>query len=130
MKLSIEFPQISPAIEGGTVSHWHKRVGDQVSYGDDLFDIAIEEVTRMRRRLGAKVRKPSKAKYRKLSDIRVIYRVTSMDTGTLSDIAAPEGTPITVGDVVAHLDTGDGSESTAVARTTFNLVPAGTEASA
>jgi len=131
MKLSIEFPPISPAIEAGTVVKWHKAVGDDVSYGDDLFDIAIEEVTRMRRSLSARVRKPSKAKYRKLSDISVLYRVTSMDSGTLSDVNAPEGTPIAVGDVVGHLDSGgNDSEATAQARTTFNLVASGSESSA
>lgn len=128
MKLSVEFPRISPAIEAGTIAKWHKTVGDEVAYGDDLFDIAIEEVTRMRRRLGARMRKPAKAKYRKLSDISVLYRVTSMDGGTLSEIAAPEGTSIEVGDAVAHIDTGgDDSAATAVARTTFNLLSAPAE---
>lgn len=122
MKLSIEFPAISPAIEAGKVAVWHKQVGEDVAYGDDLFDIAIDEVTRMRRSLSARVRKPSKAKYRKLSDVSVMYRVTSMDSGTLSEISAPEGTSIAVGDVVAHLEVAGESESTALARTTFNLV--------
>lgn len=128
MKLSVEFPRISPAIENGTIAKWHKAVGDDVAYGDDLFDIAIGEVTRMRRRLGARIGKPAKAKYRKLSDIKVLYRVTTMDGGTLSEIAAPEGTPIQVGDAVAHIDTGgDDQSTTAVARTTFNLLSAPTE---
>ncbi len=130
MKLSIEFPPISPAIEAGTVAKWHKAVGDEVSYGDDLFDIAIEEVTRMRRSLSARVRKPSKAKYRKLSDVSVMYRVTSMDSGRLTNIEALEGTAIAVGDVVAHLDVGGGDgESTASARTSFNLVGSNSESS-
>ena len=130
MKLSIEFPPISPAIEAGTVAKWHKAVGDEISYGDDLFDIAVEEVTRMRRSLSARVRKPSKAKYRKLSDVSVMYRVTSMDSGRLTNIEALEGTPIAVGDVVAHLDVGGGDgESTASARTSFNLVGSNSESS-
>ena len=122
MKLSIEFPAIGPAIEAGKVAVWHKQVGDEIAYGDDLFDIAIEEVTRMRRSLSARVRKPSKAKYRKLSDISVLYRVTSMDSGTLAQIAAPAGTPIAVGDVVGHIEVAGDGESSALARTTFNLV--------
>ncbi len=126
MKLSIEFPPISPAIESGTVAKWHKQVGEAVAYGDDLFDIAIEEVTRMRRSLSARVKKPSKAKYRKLSDVSVMYRVTSMDSGTLSHIDAPEGASIAVGDVVAQLDVG-GSDGDASARTSFNLVNQGSD---
>lgn len=126
MKLAVEFPRISPAIEGGTVAHWHKAEGDAVAYGDDLFDIAIEEVTRMRRSLSARLKKPSRAKYRKLSDVSVTYRVTSMDAGTLAGVVAPVGTAISVGDVVAHIETGEGSGESS-ARTTFNLVGSGTE---
>ena len=121
MKLTIEFPRISPAIENGTVGAWHKQPGDAIAYGDDLFDITIGEVTRMRRSLSARVKKPSKAKYRKLSDVSVVYRVTSMDAGTLGEIVAPVGAAIEVGDVVAHLEIGDG-EGTSSARTSFNLV--------
>jgi pyruvate/2-oxoglutarate dehydrogenase complex dihydrolipoamide acyltransferase (E2) component len=103
MNLRIEFPVISPAIKGGVVVRWHKEVGDLISYGDDLFDIAVDEVIRIRRRLGASVRSPGKPKYRKLTDVTVRYRVSSMESGILAGISAVSGGSIRVGDVVGYL---------------------------
>ncbi len=42
--MDIIMPQLGETVEEGTVSVWHKKVGDQVAAGEDLFDISTDKV--------------------------------------------------------------------------------------
>ncbi|NKB48613.1 MAG: dihydrolipoyllysine-residue succinyltransferase [Alphaproteobacteria bacterium] len=42
--MDVIMPQLGETVEEGTVSVWHKKVGDQVKAGDDLFDISTDKV--------------------------------------------------------------------------------------
>ena len=37
-------PQLGETVEEGTVSVWHKKIGDQVSAGENLFDVTTDKV--------------------------------------------------------------------------------------
>ncbi|MDH3738436.1 MAG: 2-oxo acid dehydrogenase subunit E2 [Alphaproteobacteria bacterium] len=42
--MDVIMPQLGETVEEGTVSVWHKKVGDQVRAGDDLLDISTDKV--------------------------------------------------------------------------------------
>ena len=42
--MNVIMPQLGETVEEGTVSVWHKKVGDQVTAGDDLLDISTDKV--------------------------------------------------------------------------------------
>jgi len=42
--MDVIMPQLGETVEEGTVSVWHKKVGDHVKAGDDLFDISTDKV--------------------------------------------------------------------------------------
>jgi pyruvate/2-oxoglutarate dehydrogenase complex dihydrolipoamide acyltransferase (E2) component len=42
--MDVIMPQLGETVEAGTVSVWHKKVGDQVKAGDDLLDISTDKV--------------------------------------------------------------------------------------
>lgn len=42
--MNVIMPQLGETVEAGTVSVWHKKVGDQVKAGDDLLDISTDKV--------------------------------------------------------------------------------------
>jgi pyruvate/2-oxoglutarate dehydrogenase complex dihydrolipoamide acyltransferase (E2) component len=67
MVLKLLMPYVDRTVRGGAVRAWHKREGDRVEYGDDLFDLA--------------------AAIRGL----IVVRVTASDQGYLRRICVPEG---------------------------------------
>lgn len=42
--MDVIMPQLGETVDEGTVSVWHKKVGDQVNAGEDLFDISTDKV--------------------------------------------------------------------------------------
>ena len=42
--MDVIMPQLGETVDEGTVSVWHKKVGDQVTTGEDLFDISTDKV--------------------------------------------------------------------------------------
>lgn len=123
MKLSILLPNVSPAVDTGTVSKWHRDVGDAVSFGDELFDVTVVKVSIIPKKdLGAKIRMFVRSKVRQVPGVTVVYRVTSMDSGTLSAITAPAGKSIAIGEPVGEIDTNDGSAELGEARSSFDVV--------
>lgn len=113
MFLRVELPKITAAVDTVRVVQWHRQVGDRVGYGEPLLDVVAEEVTRLRRRLtaGAALVEEGrgKAKYRKLKDVSVPYRISSLDSGSLSSVLVGVGTLIREGDLVALLSSADGA---------------------
>jgi len=125
MNLRIVLPQFSAAIDDVIVVKWHKSVGDSVAYGDVLCDVEVQEVKRLRRSISALSRRRDEPVYGKL-DVRVPYRMTSLDSGVVVSIAAADGAQVSVGEVMAALKAeGDGEGE---ARTVVNLLEAGAEA--
>lgn len=42
--MDVIMPQLGETVEEGTVSVWHKKVGDKVTVGEDLLDISTDKV--------------------------------------------------------------------------------------
>jgi pyruvate/2-oxoglutarate dehydrogenase complex dihydrolipoamide acyltransferase (E2) component len=107
MVVRIELPRISAAIDAGTIVAWHKEVSDNIEYGDDLCDVAVHEVTRLRRRLKAtaslKDGSRRRDKYRKRTNVLIRYRVVALDGGTLLTIDSPEGSTVKEGALIATM---------------------------
>jgi pyruvate/2-oxoglutarate dehydrogenase complex dihydrolipoamide acyltransferase (E2) component len=117
-------------IQGGTIVKWHKAEGDWVNFGDDLFDVRVEEVQvtrtikapdagRWLEQLHQQVRKlkerPAAAggpegaappqSEAQTWDAVALLRVTSSDVGLLRKICAKEQEYQQVGDLLALLVT-------------------------
>jgi pyruvate dehydrogenase E2 component (dihydrolipoamide acetyltransferase) len=45
MPFTVTMPKLSPTMEAGTITKWHKRVGDKVKAGDLLFEVATDKAT-------------------------------------------------------------------------------------
>ncbi len=113
-------------IRAGAITKWHKQEGERVEYGDDLFDMKVEEVAlpeaQLKRGEGAQTSPGAIAKVaakqmeadeeppeaapdgaeRRLMGIFYL-RVTSSDRGVLRRIQASEGQRKQAGDVLAML---------------------------
>lgn len=110
MVVRIELPRITAAIDAGTIVAWHKKVSDSIEYGDDLCDVVVHEVTRLRRRLKAtaslKGGSRRRDKYRKRTNVVIRFRVVALDGGTLLTIDAPEGSTVKEGTLLATMRSG------------------------
>lgn len=130
MRLQLLLPRLSAATAEGTLALWHKEVGDDVAYGDELCDIVVQEVTRLRRRLSARLavgegRASRKAKYRKLDGVTVRFRLVSAEVGQMSEIVTAPGAVVKEGDLLAVLGSGaehEGDPPLGTARVVVNLV--------
>ena len=81
--MDIIMPQLGETVEEGTVSVWHKKVGDQVKAGEDLFDISTDKVE---------------------------MEIPAPTSGELLEIRVAEGETVAVGVTVAVI--GDGATAT------------------
>jgi pyruvate dehydrogenase E2 component (dihydrolipoamide acetyltransferase) len=86
MSKVLEMPKLSPTMEEGQISAWHKKPGDAVGVDDLLAEVETDKAT-------------------------MEYR--SFDKGTLLEILAPAGTVVKLGQPVAVL--GDPGEKASVA---------------
>ena len=77
--MNVIMPQLGETVEEGTVSVWHKKVGDQVKAGDDLFDISTDKVE---------------------------MEIPAPVSGELSEILVGEGETVAVGVTVAIINDG------------------------
>ncbi|HUP17701.1 MAG TPA: lipoyl domain-containing protein [Acidimicrobiia bacterium] len=120
MILRLELPRLAAAVDRGVIAKWHKKEGEVINYGDDLCEVDVAEVARMRRRLGAqattRLSKPSKPKFRTRSDLLIRYRLTSVEVGTLSEIIVAEGKEVRTGDLLALLLVGHDDSQFALGR--------------
>jgi len=117
-------------IRAGSILKWHKAEGDPIRYGDDLFDMKVEEVVRHQasfeqvnqlqtRTPGALDKWAAQQPATKNMTIEAIdpagpvlsvkntflVRVTSSDTGILRRVCAKEGEQREVGDLLALVTT-------------------------
>lgn len=133
MKMQLLMPRLSAAMSEGTLVTWHKEAGDPVAYGDELCEIMVGEVKRLRRRLSARLaverRSPRRSKYRTLEGVTVRFRLVSSEAGVLGEIVAPPGTAVKEGDLLAVISSSaeppadqHSSSSVATARVVANLL--------
>jgi pyruvate/2-oxoglutarate dehydrogenase complex dihydrolipoamide acyltransferase (E2) component len=114
--LKVEIPAADAAFRGGYVAKWHVKEGDQVEFGDDLCDIAIDEFVAMQRTKRATLLGSSnpfrKRRVKDALSLRegrgvVHMRLTSSEGGvTLGKIVVPEGARVAIGDLVGVLSGG------------------------
>ena len=82
--MDVIMPQLGETVEEGTVSVWHKKVGDKVKAGEDLLDISTDKVE---------------------------MEIPVPATGELTEILVAEGETVAVGVTLAVIN--DGSKAAA-----------------
>ncbi len=81
----VSMPRLSDTMEEGTIAKWLKKPGDAVNRGDVLAQVETDKAT---------------------------MDLTAFESGTLTDILAPEGTTVQIGKPVARIgDAGSGGGS-------------------
>jgi pyruvate/2-oxoglutarate dehydrogenase complex dihydrolipoamide acyltransferase (E2) component len=118
----LEMPLIDPSLRGGRVLRWSKKVGDEISFGDELCVVALDEFAALRRTARATLLAGQRRTKLK-SDLevragKVLLEVVivSSDQGVLRNIIKNNGDQIAIGDTLAivssHVndDLGDESE--------------------
>jgi pyruvate/2-oxoglutarate dehydrogenase complex dihydrolipoamide acyltransferase (E2) component len=77
--MNVLMPQLGETVAEGTVSNWHKKVGDTVAVDELLFDIETDKVS---------------------------MEVPAIAAGVLTKILVPAGTTVDVGTVLAVIESG------------------------
>ena len=152
-KLKMAFSgEVVSAVRAGTIVKWHKREGESVDYGDDLFDMEVVEVGLPETALVAEeqaltpdIIARAAARQFETKDLEVrdsksgsaerrvaesyFVRVRSSDRGVLRKIHAREGDRCEIGDLLAVLTSDVGetidvqlSSSDSIFRTVANLL--------
>ncbi|HZF29248.1 MAG TPA: dihydrolipoamide acetyltransferase family protein [Gammaproteobacteria bacterium] len=94
--MNVLMPQLGETVTEGTVSNWHKKVGDKVAADELLFDIETDKVS---------------------------MEVPSPTSGVITKILVPVGTTVDVGTVLAVIDSG-AAESAAAPQVATAAAPA------
>ena len=76
MKYDVVLPRLTETMEEGTLTVWHKKIGDYVNKREHFFDVETDKTT---------------------------MEVESVDCGYLCEILVPEGAVAPVGTVIAIL---------------------------
>lgn len=107
MLLNLRLPQFALDVRGGTIAHWHVREGDEVGFGDDLFDLKVSErIMMLRHRDAATVVGLGDAEpaYH-VKPTEMYFRVLSADPGVVRKVIVAEGEHLAVGGVAAVVST-------------------------
>jgi len=104
MILKLDMPYYDRAVENGSIVKWYKNEDEWINFGDDLFDIKVEEITKLKRIKDGQAATTGMVKGT-ISGIEFHIRVTSSDMGVLRKIHAAEGDHRAIGDVVATITT-------------------------
>ena len=117
MILKLLFPHINRQITEGSIVKWHKSEGEWVDHGDDLFDIEIRKVQKIKReknpqqiiknllKLNKIPRETFVKNNRSGQPLQAIVRVSSSDIGFLRCIYIKSSEEQKVGTVLAILTT-------------------------
>lgn len=112
----LEMPQMDQSLRGGRVVAWYKQEGDPIAFGDVICKLAIDEFAVLRRTARATLLSGRRRKKLK-SDLEVregkVYlemEITSSDEGVLRKQVAAEGEPVSSGDLLAVVASGDHGE--------------------
>ncbi|MDA1310249.1 MAG: dihydrolipoamide succinyltransferase, partial [Proteobacteria bacterium] len=77
--MNVIMPQLGETVEEGTVSVWHKRVGDHIEAGEILFDVSTDKVE---------------------------MEIPAAVSGEVAEIRVAEGETVAVGVTLAVIDDG------------------------
>ena len=94
--MNVLMPQLGETVTEGTVSNWHKKVGDKVAADELLFDIETDKVS---------------------------MEVPAPASGVITKILVPVGATVDVGTVLAVIDSG-AAESAAAPQAAAAVAPA------
>jgi hypothetical protein len=128
MLLKLLLPYHDRGILGGVIVKWHKAEGEWINYGDDLFDLKVEELRGLKHQAGGErlvqtltspqvARRLMRVKDLMMEDAeppeqaygmgagQFYMRITASDAGALRRVRAREGEYRKVGDLLALLTT-------------------------
>ena len=86
MSIEVKIPQLPESVADATIVSWHKRPGDAVQRDETLVDIETD---------------------------KVVLEVPAPEDGILGDIVEDEGSVVTAGQVIAHVEQGEGRKKAA-----------------
>ena len=104
MILKLKLPYFDRQVSKGSVVKWYKAEGDWINFGDDLFDVKVEEIIKLKRVKEGQARTIDMVKGT-IRGLEFTIRVTSSDMGFLRQIQASEGEEREIGEVVAIVTT-------------------------
>lgn len=109
MFLKLAMPQVSRMVDATIVDRWLVAPGDHVAPGDDIVQVRVGEITRMKHANPQRLRRRARRKGAETTSFREVtylVRVTAVDQGMVARIVAPEGSEAATGAVLAVLATG------------------------
>ncbi|MCG5536030.1 2-oxoglutarate dehydrogenase complex dihydrolipoyllysine-residue succinyltransferase [Ectothiorhodospira mobilis] len=83
MSIEVKIPQLPESVADATIVSWHKRPGDAVQRDETLVDIETD---------------------------KVVLEVPAPEDGVLGDIVEDEGSVVTAGQVIGHVEKGEGKK--------------------
>ncbi|HEU4916680.1 MAG TPA: hypothetical protein VFV13_08970 [Acidimicrobiia bacterium] len=109
MIYGVVFPDQMADHRGGTLIRWHKRPGDSIEFGDDLFDVEVDQIAVLQRTKRATLIARSSRKLRRLKNDyeertakrSVAVTVSAAEPAHLRQILTIEGGKVRVGEAVA-----------------------------
>ena len=109
MLFRLVIPYVDRTVEEGIITKWHKREGEWVNYGDDVFDLQIDEIKFLNRTHSALriFKNRITRKFSRRTRVSVV-RFTASDAGYLREVYAKAGERRSVGDLLAVLSTEEG----------------------
>lgn len=96
MAVDVVMPKMGESIMEGTILTWHKKPGDKVERDETILEISTDKVD---------------------------TEVPSPESGTITEILYNEGDVVGVGNVIARIDTGNGSVSSTTHQTSDEPKP-------
>lgn len=117
MIAKLEMPLVDRALQRGVLVRWFKAEGDAVTYGDDMCEVAVDEILVLKKRKDARILAANPAtvasreaigeghRIRSRKKVPIRLRLTSSDTGFLRRILVREQDRVEIGDLLAILST-------------------------
>lgn len=91
MSVDIKVPVFPESVADGTITTWHKKVGDSVEHGEVIVDIETD---------------------------KVVFEVPSLESGVIEELLVEEGEIVVSEQVIAHLKKGVKQESQVISEVT------------
>ena len=109
----VVFPDQISDHRGGTLIRWHKSPGDTIAFGDDLFDVEVDQIAVLQRTKRATLIARSSRTLRRLKNDyeertarrSVAVTVSAAESAHLRLLLTAEGEKVRVGDAVAFATT-------------------------
>jgi len=103
----LDMPLMDPSLRGGRIVSWSKSVGDEITFGDELCVVVLDDFATLRRTATATLlagRRRGKLKNdQETREGKVLLQVaiTSSDSGVLPKIIKDQGDDVAMGDTMA-----------------------------